>query len=169
MRTQIVKLFFPLIFLIFLTSGNYSYALMLDKPGDQRDQRREGKTIPIKQAVQKVQVEGGGYYFNINADALKEMLKQKDFLFINVHIPYEGEIEHTDLFIPYNEIQQNLENLPKDKSAKIVLYCRTNTMSDISARTLVKSGYTNIWNLQGGMVAWKQAGYKLINRKDKHK
>jgi len=114
---------------------------------------------------QEILVEGGGSYINIDPSGLAMMLKNKDFLLINVHVPYEGEIMKTDLFIPYNEIKQNLDKLPSDKNAKIVLYCRTNRMSEIAARILVKLGYKNIWNLDGGMNAWKQAGFKLI---DKH-
>jgi len=34
-------------------------------------------------------------------------------------------------------------------------------MSAIAAETLVKLGYTNLWNLDGGMVAWEQAGYEI--------
>jgi len=113
----------------------------------------------------EILVEGGGSYTNIDPSGLALMLKNKDFLLINVHVPYEGEIDKTDLFIPYDKIEQNLDKLPSDKNAKIVLYCRTNKMSEIAARTLVKLGYKNIWNLDGGMNAWKQAGFKLI---DKH-
>jgi len=104
----------------------------------------------------------GGIYRNVLPEQLWAMLRKKDFLFINVHIPYEGEIEKTDLFIPYDEIEQNLDKLPSDKEAKIVLYCRTDRMSNIAARTLVKLGFKNVWNLKGGMIGWRQAGYPLI-------
>ena len=47
-------------------------------------------------------------YTDITSDQLKTMLQNKDFYFVNVHIPYEGEIEKTDAFIPYDEIENNL-------------------------------------------------------------
>jgi len=108
----------------------------------------------------KVSVEGGAY-LNVTPAELKTMLDDKDFVFINVHIPFAGNIAGTDLSIPYDQIDQNLDKLPSDKSAKVVLYCRSGRMSAIAAETLVKLGYTNIWNLDGGMVAWEQAGYEI--------
>jgi len=104
-----------------------------------------------------------GSYKNISAQELNTMLKEKDFVFINVHIPFAGNITDTDLSIPYDEIgvPKNLSQLPIDKNAKIVLYCRSGRMSEIAAKELVSLGYTNIWNLAGGMVEWEQAGYEI--------
>ncbi len=113
---------------------------------------------------ERVNVEGGGAYTNITPVQLAEMLKGKEFFFVNTHIPYEGEIEETDAFIAYDETAQLLGEYPADKSAEIVLYCRSGRMSAIAAQELVKAGYTNVWNLDGGMAAWEQAGYKLMSK-----
>lgn len=120
---------------------------------------------PVEITGQKVNVDGGSYA-NINAEELNAMLKEKDFVFINVHIPFEGDIADTDLSIPYNEITEaaDLVQLPTDKDAKIVLYCRSGRMSAIASEELVKLGYTNIWNLEGGMVAWERAGYEIQDK-----
>ena len=109
---------------------------------------------------QTVSVEGGSYT-DVSAAELQTMLVDKDFTFVNVHIPFEGDIAGTDLSIPYDQIDQNLGELPADKDAKIVLYCRSGRMSAIAAETLIGLGYTNIWNLSGGMVAWEQAGLPI--------
>jgi rhodanese-related sulfurtransferase len=34
-------------------------------------------------------------------------------------------------------------------------------MSEIAAETLVGLGFTNVFNLMGGMVAWEQAGLPI--------
>jgi phage shock protein E len=109
---------------------------------------------------QKVPVDGGSYT-DFSVAELQTMLANKDFTFVNVHIPFEGNIANTDASIPYDQIDKNLDKLPSDKNAKIVLYCRSGRMSDIAAKTLVGLGYTNIGNLSGGMVAWEQAGLKI--------
>lgn len=103
----------------------------------------------------------GGSYQNASVTDLQTMLKSKDFVLVNVHIPFAGNIPDTDLSIPYDEIEQNLSQLPSDKNAKIVLYCRSGRMSEIAAEKLVSLGYTNVWNLKGGMVDWEQAGLEL--------
>ena len=103
----------------------------------------------------------GGSYQNASVADLQSMLKNKDFVFVNVHIPFAGNIPNTDLSIPYDEIEQNLSQLPADKNAKIVLYCRSGRMSEIAAEKLVSLGYTNVWNVTGGMVDWEQAGLEL--------
>ncbi|HSF79819.1 MAG TPA: rhodanese-like domain-containing protein [Anaerolineales bacterium] len=106
----------------------------------------------------------GGEYRDISVPELKTMLDNKDFTFVNVHIPFEGDIPNTDLSIPFDEISQHLDQLPADKDAKIVLYCRSDRMSNIAAEELVRQGYTNIYNLDGGFVAWEQQGFPIEGR-----
>ena len=114
---------------------------------------------------EKVNIDGEAYN-NINADELKTILNNKDFVFVNVHIPFEGNIADTDLSIPYDQITEpaNLAQLPADKNAKIVLYCRSGRMSALAAEALLKLGYTNIWNLKGGMLGWEQAGFEIQDK-----
>lgn len=108
----------------------------------------------------------GGTYHNINADELGSLLKKKDFVFVNVHIPFEGNIADTDLSIPYDQITEpaNLAQLPADKNVKIVVYCRSGRMSAIAAAELAKLGYANIWNLKDGMLEWEQAGFEIQDK-----
>lgn len=112
-----------------------------------------GQVVPV----------GDGSYIDINAADLAVMMENKDFVLVNVHIPYEGELPNTDVFIPYNQILSNLGQLPNDTNAKIVLYCRSGSMSTAVARVLVAAGYTNVYNLAGGYQAWQAAGYELLN------
>ena len=119
----------------------------------------QASPVPVEVTGKQVQVAGGSYT-DVSVEELQTMLANKDFTFVNVHIPFEGSIPGTDIAIPYDQIAQELDKLP-DKTAKIVLYCRSGRMSAIAAETLVSLGYSNVWNLSGGMAAWEQAGLTI--------
>ena len=103
-------------------------------------------------------------YKNISVAQFVRMLDQKDFTLINVHVPYEGEIEGTDLLIPFNKIDRFKNQLPKDKTAKVVVYCLMGPMGSIAAEKLVDMGYDRVMHLQGGLMAWQNFGKKVVNR-----
>ncbi len=104
----------------------------------------------------------GGTWTNIAADTLATKLKAKDFTLLNVKTPYIGEIKGTDLYIPYTDLTARASELPADKTAPIVVYCRSGNESAIASQTLLDLGYTNIENLDGGMNAWSASGRQII-------
>jgi rhodanese-related sulfurtransferase len=108
----------------------------------------------------------GGHWTNVTPDRLAQMLETEDFTLLNVKTPYSGEIDGTDLYIPYDQLTARASELPADKTAKILVYCLTGHSSAIAAQTLLDLGYTNVWNLDGGMNAWTASGRQLV---DKHR
>jgi rhodanese-related sulfurtransferase len=114
-------------------------------------------------SAQVVPVNGDGSYVNVSADDLATMLTAKTFLLINVHVPYDWEIEGTDHFIPFDQIEHHRDTRPADVDARIVLYCRSGAMNASAAEALVRLGYTDVGNLDGDMIGWEQAGYPLVN------
>jgi len=104
----------------------------------------------------------GGSWTNISAGTLATKLENKDFTLLNVKTPYIGEIRGTDLYIPYNDLVARADQLPTDKGAPIVVYCRSGNESAIASQTLLDLGYTNIENLDGGMNAWAASGRSLV-------
>jgi rhodanese-related sulfurtransferase len=103
-------------------------------------------------------------YLNVSVDQFAEMLDNKNFMLINTHIPYEGEIPGTDLLIPFNEIEQNQTKLPEDRTTRIVVYCKAGPMGDIAAGKLVQMGYTHVIHFKDGMNGWEKAGKSLLFR-----
>jgi rhodanese-related sulfurtransferase len=101
-------------------------------------------------------------YKNLFADQLVKMMPNKDFILINVHIPYEGEIIQNDLTIPFNAIEKFKDELPSDKDFKIVVYCLGGHMGRIAAEKLISMGYTQVFNLQKGMIGWKRYGQQIL-------
>ena len=100
-------------------------------------------------------------YQDISVNDLALMLPDKDITLINTHVPYAGDIPTTDLSIPFDQLLENQDILPADKNAPIVVYCRSGNMSTQAAETLVRLGYTNVKEVDGGMNAWVQMGQSL--------
>jgi rhodanese-related sulfurtransferase len=102
----------------------------------------------------------GGSFTRVSPTELRGMMQHQDLELVNTHVPFEGNIPGTDLSIPYDEIGRNLDRLPGE-DARIVLYCRSGNMSAEAAETLVGLGYTDVWDVRGGMIAWERAGFRL--------
>ena len=100
-------------------------------------------------------------YQNASVDQFVEMNANKDFILINTHIPYEGEIPGTDFLIPFTEIDRHKAKLPNDKMTRIVVYCKAGPMGNIAAERLIEMGYANVINFKGGMIAWEKTGRSL--------
>lgn len=105
-----------------------------------------------------------GNYRVVTVQELQTMLENKDFTMVNVHIPFQGNISQTDLQLAYDEIEQNLNQLPQEKDAKILVYCLTSGMAKKAIATLLNQGYTNLWMLDGGTTSWEEAGLSLENK-----
>jgi phage shock protein E len=138
--------------LIAVISG---WALLSGRSGTGNPTASGGSSGTVVQA-------NGGRWTNITPDALASTLPAKDFTLLNVKTPYMGEIAGTDLYIPYTQVAARAAELPRDKSAKITVYCRSGNESSIAAQTLIDLGYTNIDNLDGGMTAWTASGRQLV-------
>jgi rhodanese-related sulfurtransferase len=93
--------------------------------------------------------------------AFADRMKDKGAVLINVHVPYEGELEHTDAFIPFDHIFDD-SHLPKNKHTEVLLYCRSGRMSEIAGNALHAAGYTRLAHLEGGMRAWETTGHRLL-------
>jgi phage shock protein E len=101
-------------------------------------------------------------FARLDPAAFAERMQDKDAVLINVHIPYEGELEQTDAFIPFDKIVGD-SRLPSDKGKEILLYCRSGRMSEEAGTALRAAGYKNIAHLEGGMRGWEAAGRQLIH------
>ncbi|HEX8009881.1 MAG TPA: rhodanese-like domain-containing protein [Casimicrobiaceae bacterium] len=123
-----------------------------------------GSASAAQAAPTRASTQRGEAFGTLTGAQLAAMLQRKDFFFVNVHIPYAGEIRNTDAFIAFDKIADNLDKLPADKSAKIVLYCQSGRMSEIAARELARLGYSRVSHLAGGMIDWKKSGYEIIQK-----
>jgi len=100
-----------------------------------------------------------GMYASLSAEDFAARMSQGAFV-VNVHEPYEGEIDGTDAFIAYDEIAGD-RRLPSDTDTPVLLYCRSGQMSVTAADALVRAGYRDVAYLDGGMDAWEAAGMPI--------
>lgn len=99
------------------------------------------------------------YLKTITVAELNQLLQNQDIFLVDVHTPEQRHIKGTDVFIPYNKVEQYQDKLPKDKNTPIYLYCESGPMGNAAAKSLHELGYDNLTNLEGGAKAWKQAGF----------
>ena len=89
---------------------------------------------------------------------------------INVHVPDEGSIRGTDLWIPFDAVEARRAELPPPTgplaapppTGPLAVYCRSGRMSAIAVETLLRLGYEDVVELDGGMVAWERGGGQLL-------
>jgi rhodanese-related sulfurtransferase len=58
-------------------------------------------------------------------------------------------------------LERDIETLIPDRAAEIVLYCGGGFRSALAADNLQKMGYTHVRSMDGGMRAWREAGYPI--------
>lgn len=62
--------------------------------------------------------------------------------------------------IPLNQLKSRLGELDKYKQSPIITQCRTGRRSVEALKILMSSGFTDVQNLEGGIIAWEKAGLK---------
>ena len=95
----------------------------------------------------------------ISATELNERLGRGDELaLVDVREPYEREIadlpEVRQLRIPIDQLLGRISEL--DREAPLILYCRSGSRSGWATQELLALGFDNVWNLKGGLLAWKE-------------
>jgi sulfur-carrier protein adenylyltransferase/sulfurtransferase len=77
----------------------------------------------------------------------------EDVFLLDVREPYEVQIAQIGgTLIPQNDVAQRLAEIPRDR--EIVIHCRSGARSQRIAEFLKQSGYTQVANLAGGILAW---------------
>ena len=93
---------------------------------------------------------------NITPTDFKELLKKDDhFLLVDVREAWEHAAYNIGgMLIPLGELVSRRQEIPQD--LPVLLYCEKGIRSMIAIQRLEMLGYTNLYNLAGGMKAWKE-------------
>ncbi|MCZ4409959.1 rhodanese-like domain-containing protein [Cryomorphaceae bacterium 1068] len=100
----------------------------------------------------------------ISSQELSEMLKNEDVLLLDSRELSEYEVSHLEgaKFIGYdNPEYEVLEGI--DKSTPIVVYCSIGKRSENIGIELEKLGFTNVFNLFGGIFDWTNRGFPVLD------
>lgn len=92
----------------------------------------------------------------IAPEELKKWIKEdKPFLLIDVREAWERDAYNIGgVHIPVGEIMERRGEIPQNE--EVVFYCEKGIRSSIVIQRLNGLGYDNLYNLSGGMSAWKK-------------
>ena len=111
---------------------------------------------------------------DIDVHQLKEMMN-KDVVVIDVRTPEEwkqtGIVQGSIPIMFFDEKRKPLADEWMAQATeyispneKVILICRTGNRSGVIGKYLVRQhGYQNVYNVKGGIVNWKKAGYKTVS------
>jgi rhodanese-related sulfurtransferase len=74
--------------------------------------------------------------------------------------PVLGKLPADDVHIPRGYLEIKAYGMLPDRDQRLVVYCGKGIRSAFATNTLREMGYTNVSNLKGGILAWREAGYE---------
>jgi sulfur-carrier protein adenylyltransferase/sulfurtransferase len=83
---------------------------------------------------------------------------------IDVREQHEWDEAHLEraIHVPQGDIVERLDEVAPDRSEHLILHCRTDNRSARVAQVLGELGYENVDVIEGGIVAWTEAGYPVV-------
>lgn len=109
--------------------------------------------------------------YNLNAIEFKKAIESRDVIVLDVRTSQElssGIIANSSLIDYYDpKFTEKIKLIQKDK--EVFVYCRSGGRSANAAKLLAQQGQYKVYNLKGGITAWKKAGFpieKLNNEAD---
>ena len=93
----------------------------------------------------------------ISVQELKDMMDHNvEFQLIDVREPFEYEVSNLNgVNIPLSGVVIESDKISRD--IPVVIHCRSGKRSAQAIMLLEQEGFTNLSNLQGGILAWKEA------------
>ncbi len=95
-------------------------------------------------------------YTDITVEEAKEIIEAGNVILVDVRTQEEYSEKHIDgaILIPNETITDNQPAELPDKDADILVYCRSGKRSSEAAKKLADMGYTNVYNMLGGINEW---------------
>jgi rhodanese-related sulfurtransferase len=98
-----------------------------------------------------------------SAEVKARLDRGERFHFIDVREDEEFAKDHAKgaRHIGRGVLERDIESLIPDKQAEIILYCGGGYRSALAAESLGQMGYMNVCSMDGGIRAWREAGYPV--------
>lgn len=95
----------------------------------------------------------------VDIHAALQLINHKNALVLDVREPNEFKAGHllNAQLIPLGKLKERIGELAKYKDQPVLVVCRTNNRSGMACATLNKQGFTQAYNMTGGMLAWQKA------------
>lgn len=113
---------------------------------------KQDENIPAAEAQQQTAA-----IKHITSADFAKVKSEKKAIVIDVRTPgevSEGYIDGADLFIDVNGSSFQSEIAKLDKSANYIVYCRSGARSMNASNYMIQQGFTNVYNLDGGIMQW---------------
>lgn len=96
---------------------------------------------------------------NINVQELRQKLQSGEkFVLLDVREAWEHEdFNLGGTLLPLGDLMNKMWELEDHKNDEIVLYCRSGNRSGMAQSLLTANGFSNVRNLNGGVLAWMEA------------
>ncbi len=107
---------------------------------------------------------GDSDYGNVDVGEARELIGEKgELVVLDVRTVSEYESGHLEgaINIPVEALSGRLSELnPNDE---LLVYCRTGNRSTTAVGILKENGYDQIYHMDGGKVAWGNAGFPTVS------
>ncbi len=97
------------------------------------------------------------------AEVKARLDRGEPFHFIDIREDHEFAKDHARgaRHLGKGIIERDIESVVADKQDEIVLYCGGGFRSALAADALQQMGYQNVRSMEGGIRAWREAGYPV--------
>ena len=99
----------------------------------------------------------------VNTSAALQLINHKNAVVLDVRESSEYDAGHVlnAKLVPLGKIKERIGELEKYKDKPIVVVCRSGNRSGTACFILGKQGFSQAYNLAGGVLAWQKAGLPL--------
>jgi rhodanese-related sulfurtransferase len=99
----------------------------------------------------------------VNSAAALQLINHKDAIILDVREPNEYNAGHVlnSKLIPLGKLKERMSELEKFKGQPVVVMCRSGNRSGTACFLLGKQGFTQAYNLAGGIQAWQKNNLPL--------